>query len=326
MRRRDLLGLVGGVATWPIVARAQRAALPVIGFLNTASPETYSFNAQAFRDGLQSAGFVDGETVRIEYRWAEGHTDRLPDLAADLVKTGVQAIAATGDVQSVRAAQAATSRVPIVFTIGGDPVRFGLVDSMNKPGHNITGISLLTSIIGAKRIELLKEIVPKVSRVGLLMNPTNPSAGLEQADAEAGAKARGIETVAVNAQTPQQIVTACAELERAKINGLFGGTDPMLLDQRGQILDFAKAHALPGVYFVRQYALAGGLASYGPSITWMYRMAGTMIGQILKGGRPSEMPVLQPTQFEFVINVKAAKALALELSTNVLARADEVIE
>jgi putative ABC transport system substrate-binding protein len=328
MRRRHFIAAIGGGVFAALeAARAQQTSkLPVIGFLNTASPETYAFNANAFRDGLREAGFIDGDNVKIEYRWAQGNADRLPALATELVQLNVLAIAATGDVASARAAQGATSSIPIVFTIGGDPVRFKLVDSMNRPGRNITGVSLLTSILGAKRIELLRETAPKVRRVGLLMNPSNPNAALERTDAEAGAKALGIETVAVDVQNPQQIADACAELERQHVDGLFIATDPLLLDQRAQIIDFARTRALPAIYFVKQFSLAGGLLSYGPSITWMYHQAGKYIGQIVKGGRPSEMPVLQPTQFELVINMKAAMSLGLELPATLLARADEVIE
>jgi putative ABC transport system substrate-binding protein len=326
MRRREFIAALSAVGAWPVVARAQRTGMPTIGFLNTASPETYAFNANAFREGLRSTGFIEGDNVRIEYRWAEGHTDRLPALATELVQAGVVAIAATGDVASARAAQGATTSIPIVFTIGADPVRFGLVESMNRPGRNVTGISLLASLIGAKRVELLKEIAPKIQRIGLLMNPTNPNATSEQTDAESGARAWGVEAVAAKAQTAQQIGAACGELERQGVDSLFVATDPILLDQRVQIVEFAIGRALPGTYFVRQFAVAGGLLSYGPSITWMYREAGKYIGQILKGSRPSEMPVLQPTQFELVINLKAAKSLGLELSANLLARAEEVIE
>jgi putative ABC transport system substrate-binding protein len=327
MKRREFLAALGVTTlAWPLVARAQTSRMPLVGFLNTASPETYAFNASAFRDGLREMGLVEGNNVKIEYRWAEGNADRLPQLAAELVQANVLAIAATGDVASARAAQGATSTIPVVFTIGADPVRFGLVESMNRPGKNVTGISLLTSMIGAKRVEVLKEVAPKVRRIGLLMNPSNPNAATEQSDAEAGARALGIETVAVYAESPQQLAAACAELVRLGIDGLFGATDPMLLDRRDEIIEFANAHALPGSYFVRQYALAGGLLSYGPSITWMYHQAGRYVGQILKGARPAEMPVLQPTEFELVINLKTAKALGLELSPSLLARANEVIE
>lgn len=313
------------MAIWPLRANAQQT-LPVVGFLNGASPDTYRFNADSFREGLAQAGFVEGKNVRIEERWARGDYQLLPALAADLVAKGVAAIAATGDVASARAAQAASNHVPVVFTIGADPVRFGLVASLNRPGGHVTGVSLLTSLIGAKRVELLKQVAPKISRVALLMNPSNPSAATEQADAQDGARKLGLESVILNASNAREIDTAFEKLLLARADAFFIATDPILLDRREQIVSFAERHALPAVYFVRQFAVAGGLLSYGPSISWMYRQAGEYVGQILKGANPAEMPVMQPTQFEFVINLKTAKALGLTVPMAVLALAGEVIE
>jgi putative tryptophan/tyrosine transport system substrate-binding protein len=275
---------------------------------------------------LAQAGFVEGRNVRIEERWANGDYQALPALAAELVATGVVAIAATGDVASARAAQNASRNVPVVFTIGADPVRFGLVASLNRPGGHVTGVSLLSSVLGAKRVELMCELNPKVSRIALLMNPNNPNAASEQADAESGARTLGRETLALTARNAQEIDAAFAELLRAKADAFITATDPILLDRREQIVSFAAQHALPAVYFVRQFAIAGGLLSYGPSISWMYKQAGGYIGQILKGADPAELPVMQPTQFEFVINLKTANSLGLEIPPTFLARADEVIE
>ncbi|MFL6825600.1 MAG: ABC transporter substrate-binding protein [Bradyrhizobium sp.] len=326
MKRREFLGVLGGAAAaWPLDVRGQ-PTVPLVGFLNGASPDTYRFNADSFREGLAKAGFVEGKNVRIEERWARGDYQSLPALAAELVALGVVAIAATGDVASARAAQSASGSVPVVFTIGADPVRFGLVASLNRPGGHVTGVSLLSSVLGAKRVEILHEVAPKVSRIALLMNPSNPNATAEQEDAQAGAKKMGCETVVLNARNAGEIEAAFEELVRAKADAFITATDPILLDRRDQIVSFAARHAIPAVYFVRQFAAAGGLLSYGPSISWMYRQAGEYVGQILKGATPSEMPVMQPTQFEFVLNLKTANALGLTIPPTLLARADEVIE
>jgi putative tryptophan/tyrosine transport system substrate-binding protein len=326
MERREFITLLGGAAVaWPLAARGQQNA-PLVGFLNGASPETYRFNADSFREGLAKAGFVEGNNVRIEERWARGDYQALPKLAAELVAMGVVAIAATGDVASARAAQAASDTVPVVFTIGADPVRFGLVASLNRPGGHVTGVSLLSSMLGAKRVELLHELAPKVSRIALLMNPNNPNADAEQADAVAGARKLGLESIVLTARNEREIDAAFQELVRAKADAFFTATDPILLDRREQIVSFAARQAMPAVYFVRQFAVVGGLLSYGPSINWMYRQAGEYVGQILKGANPAEMPVMQPTQFEFVLNLKTAKAVGLPVPQSLLVAADEVIE
>jgi putative ABC transport system substrate-binding protein len=332
VKRREFIAALGGAAAWPVAARAQQqtgqspAAGPLVGFLNSASPDTYRFNADSFREGLAKAGFVDGQNLRIEERWAHGDYEALPALATELVATGVVAIAATGDVASARAAQRASSTVPVVFTIGGDPVRFGLVKSINRPGGHVTGILFNQNVLGAKRVELLREIAPNVSRVALLMNPTNANVNVEQTDAEAGAKKLGLETVTLNASNAREIDAAFEELLRAKADAFITATDPTPLDRREQIISFAHRQKLPAAYYVRQFAAVGGLLSYGPSISWMYRQAGEYIGQILKGSHPAEMPVLQPTQFEMVINLKTAKAIGLTIPEALLLRADEVIE
>lgn len=297
-----------------------------MGFLNSASPDTYRFNADSFREGLAKAGFVEGKNVRIEERWARGDYEALPALAAELVAMGVVAVAATGDVASARAAQRANSSVPVVFTIGGDPVRFALVKSINRPGGNVTGILFNQNVLGAKRVELLREIAPNISRAALLMNPTNANFKVEQADAEAGAKKLGLETVTLLATNEQEMNAALEQLLRAKADAFVTATDPILLDRREQIVSFANRHKLPGVGFVRQFAAIGVLSSYGPSISWMYRQAGEYVGQILKGSNPAEMPVLQPTQFELVLNLNTAKAFGVTIPPAMVARADEVIE
>ena len=327
MRRREFVKLLGGAAAvLPSYAIWAQQQIPLVGFLNSASPDTYRFNADSFREGLTKAGFIEGRNVRIEERWARGDYEALPALAAELVAMGVVAIAATGDVASARAAQRATSTVPVVFTIGGDPVRFGLVKSINRPGANLTGVLFNQNVLGAKRVELLRQIAPNMSRVALLMNPANANAKVEQADAEAGAKKLGLETVTLLATNAQEINAALEQLLSAKADAFITATDPMLLDRREQIVSFADRHKLPAVGYVRQFAAAGALSSYGPSISWMYRQAGEYVGQILKGSNPAEMPVLQPTQFELVINLKTARAFGLNIAATFLARADEVIE
>jgi putative tryptophan/tyrosine transport system substrate-binding protein len=308
------------------VARAQQKPMPLVGFLNSASPDTYRFNADSFREGLTKAGFVEGRNLRIEERWARSDYDALPALAAELVAMGVVVIAATGDVASARAAQRASSTVPVVFTIGGDPVRFGLVKSLNRPGGHVTGILFNQNVLGAKRVELLREIAPNVSRVALLMNPTNPNVDVERMDAEAGARKLGLETVTVNARNEREIDTAFEQLLGAKADGIITATDPITLDRREQIVAFANRNKLPVVGFVRQFAAVGGLLSYGPSISWMYRQAGDYVAQILKGANPAELPVLQPTQFELVINLKTANAFGLTVPLTLQAAASEVIE
>ena len=326
MRRREFITIVGGAtAVFPFAALAQRP-IPLVGFLNSASPETYRFNADSFREGLAKAGFVEGRNVRIEERWARGDYGALPALAAELVAMGVAAIAATGDVASARAAQLASNTVPVVFTIGGDPVRHGLVESINRPGRHVTGILFNPNVLGAKRVELLREIAPDVSRIALLMNPTNPNFKIEEEDAEAGAKKLGLETVTLTARNASEMEAALQQLLAAKAQALITASDPILLDRREQIASFALRHKVLAMGFVQQIALAGGLLSYGPSISWMYRQAGDYVGQLLKGSNPAEMPVLQPTLYELVINLKTAKALGLTVPPSLLARADEVIE
>ena len=286
--------------------------------MNSASPDTYRFNADLFREGLTKAGFVEGRNLRIEERWARSDYDALPALAAELVAMGVVAIAATGDVASARAAQRASSTVPVVFTIGGDPVRFGLVKSLNRPGGHVTGILFNQNVLGSKRVELLREIAPNVSRIALLMNPTNPNVDVEQLDAEAGAKKLGLETVTLNARMRtrnRRRIRAVAGCQGRRIHHCNRSNSAGSTRADRRVRQSAQA---PTVGFVRQFAAAGALLSYGPSISWMYRQAGEYVGQILKGSNPAEMPVLQPTQFELVINLKTAKAFGLTIPPTVL--------
>src|SRR5256714_4972738 len=326
MRRREFIIVISGAAAWPLAGRAEQSNSPLVGFLNSASPDTYRFNADSFREGLTKGGFVEGRNLRIEERWARSDYDALPALAAELVAMDVVAIAATGDVASARAAQRASSTVPVVFTIGGDPVRFGLVKSLNRPGGHVTGILFNQNVLSSKCVELLREIAPNVSRIALLMNPTNPNVDVERMDAEAGARKFGLETVTLNARNAREIDAAFEQLLGANADGIITATDPIPLDRREQIVEFANRHKLPLMGFVRQFAAAGALLSYGPSISWMYRQAGEYVAQILKGASPAELPVLQPTQYELVINLKTAKALGLEVPVALQSTADEVIE
>jgi len=337
MRRRDFIVALGAAASvqasglraqsaTPGAMSPQSSNVPLIGFLNSASPVTYRFNADAFREGLAHAGFVDGRNVRIEERWANADYNALPALANELVAKGVVAMAATGDVASARAARSASATVPIVFTIGGDPVRFGLVASFNRPGGNVTGIAFVPNQLGAKRVQLLHALAPKVSRLGLLMNPDNPNVGAEQADLKDGADKLGLQIVVHNARNASEIDAAFAELVRAKVDAVVAATDPVVLDRREQIAALAERNGLPAISFTRQLAMAGLLMSYGPDIGWMYRQAGGYIGQILKGARPADMPVMQSTRFELVLNLKTARRLRLTVPPTFLASVDDVIE
>ena len=300
--------------------------MPVVGFLNSASPVTYRFNADAFREGLAQAGFVEGRNVRIEERWANADYSALPALAAELVAKGVVAIAATGDVASARAAKSATATIPIVFTIGGDPVRFGLVESLARPGGNLTGIAFVPNQLGAKRVQLLRDVAPKIARIGFLTNPDNLNAGIEQADVREGAARLGVQVVAQNARNAGEIDAAFVELARARVDAMIAGTDPVMLDRRDQIAALAERNGLPAISFTRQFALAGLLMSYGPDIGWMYRQAGGQIGRILKGNKPADIPVMQSVRFESVLNVKTARRLGLAVAPTFLASVDEVVE
>lgn len=331
MKRRDFMAILGMTASsWPLGAPAQTsqasANAPLIGFLNSASPVTYRFNADAFREGLAQAGFVEGRNVHIEERWANGDYNALPVLAKELVAKGVTAIAATGDVASARAARIASATIPIVFTIGGDPVRFRLVESYSRPGGNVTGIAFVPNQLGAKRVQLLHQLAPKAVKIGLLMNPDNPNVSAERADSNDGAAKLGLQIVVQNARGAVEIDAAFAEFARAKVDAVIAATDPVLLDRREQIATLALGNALPAISFTRQLAMAGLLMSYGPDIGWMYRQAGGYIGKILKGAKPADMPVLQSVRYELVLNLKTAKRLGLTAPPAFLASVDEVIE
>lgn len=326
MRRREFLTSLGAATTWAFAARAQQAAPPVVGFLNSISPGEAGDLVNAFRDGLRETGFVEGQTVVIEYRWAEGHYERLPALATELVRTRVAAIAATGGTVSGLAAKAATTTIPIVFTTGDDPVQAGLVASMNRPTGNLTGVVTLANQLGAKRLELLHQVVPKAETVAVLLNPTSSSTEAQLSDLQKAATTIGLRLSVLSASTEHDIDQAFAMLAQRHADALILGVDPFFNGRRDQLVALAAKNAIPTIYFFRGFAAAGGLISYAPSLVNGYRQAGVYIGKVLNGVKPSDLPVIQPTKFELVLNRKTAKELNLTFPPQLLAVADEVIE
>ena len=326
MKRREFIALLSGAAAWPLAARAQQPAMPVVGFLSGRSPGEAASAVDAFRQGLGEFGYIEGQNVTIEYRWAEGHYDRLPALAAELVARQVAVIAATGGEASGLAAKAATATIPIVFTMGGDPVKLGLVFSLNKPGGNVTGVTFIVGDIATKRLGLLRQLVPNATTIAMLVNPNYPATSAEVRDVQAAARSIGLEIDLLPASTSREIDAALATFVRKRPDALFVGGDPFLLGQRDQIASLAAHHAVPTTYPQREYVDAGGLMSYGTSVPKGYRQAGLYAGRILRGTKPAELPVLQPTNLELAINLKTAKALGLDVPPALLAIADEVIE
>ena len=326
MRRRDFVTLLGGTAVgWPLAARAQQPAMPVIGFLRSTPQENSLHLLAALRQGLAEAGYVEGQNVTIEYRWAENRRDRLPELAADLVRRQCAVIVTSGD-ESTRAAKTATARIPIVFATGDDPVRLDLVASFNRPGGNVTGVSFYGGFLVAKQLELLGEMVPKATVIGLLINPNSLAAAARISDAQAAASTVGQRIHVVNAGSERDLDTAFATLVQLRVNALLVVGDPFFTSQRHRLATLAVHHALPNIHGVRENVAAGGLMSFGASITDVYRQVGIYAGRILKGEKPPDLPVMLPTKFELVINLKTAKALGLDVPPILLARADEVIE
>jgi ABC-type uncharacterized transport system substrate-binding protein len=327
VKRREFITLLGGAAAaWPLAARAQQPAMPVIGFLHSGSPEPNANRVAAFRKGLGEAGYVEGQNVAIEFRWAAGHNDRLPDLAADLIRRRVAVIATPGSTPASLAAKAATATIPIVFLMGGDPVALGLVASLGRPGGNATGVNLQLVEVVAKQLGMLRELAPGANRLLALVNPNTAYTDAVVKDLQASALALGVEIEFLRAGTGREIDTAFANLVQKPGGALLVGPDAVFVGRRAQIVTLAARHALPAIYYVRDFAEIGGLMSYGPDVIISYQQTGSYVGRILKGEKPADLPVVQPTKFELVVNLNTARALGLEVPPTLLARADEVIE
>lgn len=324
--RRQFISALGGAAAWPIAARAQQPTLPVIGFLHPGSAKANMFVAEAFRSGLAEHGYVEGRNLAIEYRWGDGQYDRLPAMAADLVRSRVVVIAALGSSAPARAAKAATTTIPIVFQTGADPVEDGLVASMNRPGGNITGASRMNIATDAKRLEILHETVPNAAVIACLINLTSPRSGSQVQQLLNSTRSLGLKLQIVSASTEQDLENAFARMAQAGAAALFVTADPSMNAMREQIASRAVGHALPTMSDTREWVTAGALLSYDASLADSNRQAGVYVGRILKGEKPADLPVLQPTKFELVINLKTAKALGIAIPPKILALADEVIE
>jgi putative tryptophan/tyrosine transport system substrate-binding protein len=325
MRRRELL-LGGAAIAWPLATRAQQKAMPVIGWLGNSSPAMGAWSVAALREGLSETGYVEGQNLAIEYRWAEDRYERLPALADDLVRLKVDLIVTGGGAPSARAAKNATSTIPIVFTGVGDPVGVGRVTSLARPAGNLTGVSILANELTPKRLQLISEFVPRAKTIAFLVNPTNAANESVTRQLQETAQVKGVQLPVMKAGTEQEIDAAFATFINLHAEALVVGADPFFTSRRDQLVALASRHAVPAIYFAREYTASGGLISYGPSLPASYRQAGVYAGKILKGAKPAELPVQQPTKFELVINMKTAKALGLTVPQSLLARADEVIE
>jgi putative ABC transport system substrate-binding protein len=326
MHRRHFITLLSAAAAWPFAARAQQQAMPVVGFLSARSPEESEYLTEAFRQGLKDGGYVEGQNVAVEFRWARGQYDRLPEMATDLVSRRVSVLAAVGGDSAPLAAKRATSTIPIVFLMGSDPVSAGLVESFNRPGPNVTGVTLLTNLMEPKRLGLLRELAPGASLFGVLLNPSFPPAALQLQQIEEAARSIRQRITVVRASTDEELDAAFAALVEQRVDAMLVAADPYFNTRRGQIVGFAERERLPAIYHFREYAVAGGVLSYGINPSDAYRQAGLYTANILKGTKPADLPVLQATKFELVINLKTAKTLGITISDNLLSLADEVIE
>jgi putative tryptophan/tyrosine transport system substrate-binding protein len=326
MKRREFFTLIGGATVWPLAARAQQSAMPVVGFLSSGAPGPFAEVTDAFRQSLSEGGYVAGKNVTIEFRWVEGQYDRLPALAADLIQHGAAVIVAAGGAVTARAAKAATSTIPIVFIIGDDPVKTGLVASLNRPGGNVTGVNLFIGELVTKRLDLLTEMVPNATTIAVLVNPDNPNAETDAKEAQTAAYARGRQIVLLNASNVAEIDAAFATIAQRGVGALLIGTDIFFTSRRDQLVALASRHGIPVMHQWREFVVEGGLMSYGTTHTEPYRQAGSYTARILKGEKPADLPVIQPTKFELVINLKTAKALGLTVPPSLLTRADDVIE
>jgi len=326
MKRREFITLLGAAAAWPLAARAQQPAMPVVGFINAGTPDGSALYAAAFRNALNEAGYVEGQNVTVEYHWLEGRYDRLPALIADLVRRRVAVIATPGDTQASLSAKAATATIPIVFGVGEDPVRLGLVANLARPGGNATGINFFPQEVMAKRLGLLHDLVPKAARIAVLVNPTTATAEATLRDIPEAARAIGLQIQLLNASTSREIETAFATIVRDRADALFLAADAFFASRRGQFVTLAARDRMPTSCGNRDMVEAGLLMSYGTKVADMFRQVGIYTGSILKGGKPAELPVLQSTKFEFVINLQTARALGVEVPNSIQLLADEVIE
>jgi putative ABC transport system substrate-binding protein len=326
MKRREFIMALGGAAAWQLEARAQQAAAPVVGFLSSESPADFADRARSFHQGLRETGYVEGQNVTIEYRWAGGEYDRLPALAADLVRRQVTVIATSSPIASALAAKAATATIPIVFATGADPIKFGLVASFNRPGGNLTGVSWFANALVPKLLEVLRALVPQADTLAVLVNPSNPNAELDTRDAQAAAHILGVQLVLQYASSERDLDPAFASFAQQGVGAFLLVPDTFLISRSEQVVAMTRRYRVPGLSDVRRFTMAGGLMSYGAPEADQYRQAGVYVGRILKGEKPADLPVMQPTKFELVINLNAAKALGLTVPPALLARADEVIE
>jgi putative ABC transport system substrate-binding protein len=325
LKRRSFIGLIGAAAAWPFAARAQQPGRTLIGFLNILSPATTLSFVAAFRQGLKETGFTEDKNLKIEYRWAEGQYERLPGMAQDLIQNKVAVLVAVAP-PAVFAAKAATATTPIVFISGLDPVKAGFVSNFTRPGGNVTGISIGTAALGSKRLALLREMIPGAANIALLVNPSNPNTGAQLNDLQPAAASAGLTLQTLRASSASEIDGACAILHQQQPDGLIVGADPFFVSRRGQIVALAAHQAIPAIYDWREYAVAGGLMSYGTSLEDAHRLAGVYTGRVLSGAKPADLPVVEASKFETIINLKTANALGIKVPRLMLARAEEVIE